>query len=68
VYEYRAGEKALVLSGARNFRFDLDLKNYNTFPAWYEIQKAVEDAAKNERANESQLPPLVPTPAHDSNP
>ena len=56
VYEYRAGEKALVLSAARNFRFDLDLKNYNTFPAWYDIQKAVEDAAKNQRANESQLP------------
>ncbi|MGD0769111.1 MAG: hypothetical protein ABSB42_13075 [Tepidisphaeraceae bacterium] len=68
VYEYRAGEKALVLSGARNFRFDLDLKNYNTFPAWYDIQKAVDDAAKNQRANESQLPPLAPTPAHDSNP
>ncbi|MGA2442832.1 MAG: hypothetical protein ABSH08_17905 [Tepidisphaeraceae bacterium] len=68
VYEYRAGEKALVLSGARNFRFDLDLKNYNTFPAWYDIQKAVDDAAKNQRANESQLPSLAPTPAHDSNP
>ncbi len=68
VYEYRAGEKALILSGARNFRYDLDLKNYNTFPAWYDIQKAVDDAAKNQRANESQLPSLVPAPAHDSNP
>lgn len=60
-YEYRAGEKALVLSAARNFRYDLDLKNYNTFPAWYDIQKAVQDAAKNQRANESQLPPLTPS-------
>ena len=68
VYEYRAGEKALVLSAARNFRFDLDLKNYNTFPAWYDIQKAVEDAAKNQRANESQLPPVIPPPPRENNP
>jgi hypothetical protein len=68
VYEYRAGEKALVLSAARNFRFDLDLKNYNTFPTWYDIQKAVQDAAQNQRANESQLPSVIPPPAHDSNP
>jgi hypothetical protein len=68
VYEYRAGEKALVLSAARNFRFDLDLKNYNSFPAWYDIQKAVQDAAQNQRANESQLPSVIPPPARDSNP
>jgi len=68
VYEYRAGEKALVLSAARNFRFDLDLKNYNTLPAWYDIQKAVDEAAKDQRTNESQLPSLVPPPPHDSNP
>ena len=68
VYEYRAGEKALVLSAARNFRFDLDLKNYNTFPAWYDIQKAVEDALKNQRMNESQLPSVVPPSAPDNNP
>jgi hypothetical protein len=67
VYEYRAGEKALVLSAARNFRFDLDLKNYNTFPAWYEIQKAVEDATKNERTNESQLPGVNPQPSGEQN-
>ena len=68
VYEYRAGEKALVLSAARNFRFDLDLKNYNTLPAWYDIQKAVEDAAKDQRTNESKLPSLIPQTPHDSNP
>jgi hypothetical protein len=67
-YEYRAGEKALVLSAARNFRFDLDLKNYNTSPAWYDIQKAVQDAAKDQRVNESQLPPVTPDSPHDSNP
>ncbi|MGD0463843.1 MAG: hypothetical protein ABSB74_15255 [Tepidisphaeraceae bacterium] len=68
VYEYRAGEKALILSAARNFRYDLDLKNYNTFPAWYDIQKAVEDAAKNQRMNESQLPSVIPPAPRDNNP
>ncbi|MGD0542016.1 MAG: hypothetical protein ABSB33_10895 [Tepidisphaeraceae bacterium] len=68
VYEYRAGEKALILSAARNFRYDLDLKNYNTFPAWYDIQKAVDDAAKNQRINESQLPSVVPPAPRDNNP
>jgi hypothetical protein len=68
VYEYRAGQQALVLSAARDFRFDLDLKNYNTFPAWYDIQKAVEEAAKDKQTNESQLPSLAPPPARDSNP
>jgi hypothetical protein len=68
VYEYRAGEKALVLSAARNFRYDLDLKNYNSFPAWYDIQKAVDEAAKDQRVNESQLPPLSPANPTDNNP
>jgi hypothetical protein len=68
VYEYRAGEKALILSAARNFRYDLDLKNYNTFPAWYDIQKAVDDAVKNQRINDSQLPSVVPPAPHDENP
>jgi len=68
VYEYRAGQQALVLSAARDFRSDLDLKNYNTFPAWYDIQKAVEEAAKDQRTNESQLPSLIPPPSRDSNP
>jgi hypothetical protein len=67
VYEYRAGEKALVLSAARNFRFDLDLKNYNTFPQWYLIKKAVEEAAKDEKKNESQLPGVIPAPQGDEN-
>jgi hypothetical protein len=70
VYEYRAGEKALVLSAARDFRFDLDLKNYNTSPPWYLIKKGTEEAAQNEKANESQLPGVnSPTEAtHDENP
>jgi hypothetical protein len=67
VYEYRAGEKALVLSAARNFRFDLDLKNYNTFPQWYLIKKAVDEAAKDEKKNESQLPGVIPAPQSDEN-
>jgi hypothetical protein len=67
VYEYRAGDQALVLSAARNFRFDLDLKNYNTIPAWFDIQKAVEEAAQNQQVNESQLPAVAPKPT-DNNP
>jgi hypothetical protein len=67
VYEYRAGEKALVLSAARNFRFDLDLKNYNTFPAWYLIKKAVDEAGGNEKTNESQLPGVIPAAPSDQN-
>jgi hypothetical protein len=67
VYEYRAGEQALVLSAARNFRFDLDLKNYNTFPQWYLIKKAVDEAAKDEKKNESQLPGVIPAPQGDGN-
>jgi hypothetical protein len=69
VYEYRSADKSLYLSAARNFRFDLDLKNYNTFPAWYDIQKAVKEAAGNDRVNESQLPPVIQQPAdNNSNP
>jgi hypothetical protein len=68
VYEYRAGQQALVLSAARDFHVDLDLKNYNTFPAWYDIQKAVEEAAKDKQTNESQLHSLAPPPSRDSNP
>jgi hypothetical protein len=49
VYEYRSGERALVLTAARHFRYDLGLKDYNTFPAWYDVQKQVEDAGKNQR-------------------
>lgn len=66
-YEYRSGDKTLVLSAARNFRFDLDLKNYNTSPAWYDIQKAVEEAAKSEHTNESQLSPLNSPAPRDNN-
>lgn len=68
VYEYRAGEKALVLSAARDFHSDLDLKNYNTFPAWYDIQKAVKDAAQNPQTNESQLPAVTPAAPRENNP
>jgi len=53
-YEYRSGEKALVLTAARHFRYDLQLKNYDTFPAWYDIKKLVEDQANAERATESK--------------
>jgi len=50
VYEYRSGERALVLTAARHFRYDLGLKDFNTFPAWYDVQKQVEDAGKNQHS------------------
>lgn len=53
-YEYRSGEKALVLTAARHFRYDLQLKNYDTFPAWYDIKKLVQDQADAERAMDSK--------------
>ena len=58
VYEYRSGERALVLTAARHFTYDLGLKDYNTFPAWYDVQKQVEDAATNQR---TQMPNPAPT-------
>jgi hypothetical protein len=60
VYEYRSGERALVLTAARHFRYDLGLKDYNTFPAWYDVQKQVEDAATNQRTVLPNPPPTVP--------
>jgi hypothetical protein len=65
-YEYQAGEKALVLTAARNFRYDMGLKNYNTFPAWYDIKKAVDDAARNGQINESRLPSVQPEAPKDN--
>jgi hypothetical protein len=60
VYEYRSGERALVLTAARHFRYDLGLKDYNTFPAWYDVQKQVEDAAANQRTSAPNLPSAPP--------
>jgi hypothetical protein len=67
-YEYRAGEKSLILTAARDFQYDMDLKNFNTFPAWYDIQKAVQDASRNDRVNESNLPSIAPDAAPKDNP
>jgi hypothetical protein len=52
-YEYRAGEKALVLTAARDFRYDLQLKNYDTFPAWYDVKKLVEDQENMQKTDSS---------------
>ncbi|MGD1278084.1 MAG: hypothetical protein ABR964_12800 [Tepidisphaeraceae bacterium] len=59
-YEYRSGEKALVLTAARHFRYDLQLKNYDTFPAWYDIKKLVQDQENADRATAS--PSTQPAP------
>ena len=42
VYEFYAGEKALRLVGARNFRNDRRLGNFNTEPDPREVEKWVE--------------------------
>ena len=55
-YEYRSGERALVLTAARHFRYDLSLKNFNTYPAWYDLQKMVDDEANAQRSTESKPP------------
>lgn len=48
-YEYRAGEKLLVLTAARSYRYDTALRNLNTYPAWYDIQKMIEEEQRNQR-------------------
>lgn len=42
-YEYRSGDRALVLTAARDFQYDLQLRNYNTYPAWFDVQKLLAD-------------------------
>lgn len=59
-YEYRAGEKSLVLTAARDFRYDLQLQNYDTFPAWYDVKKLVEDQDNSERSSSAQTPTTSP--------
>jgi hypothetical protein len=59
-YEYRAGEKALVLTSARSFRYDLQLKNFNTSPFWYDVQKLVQEQDNTDRINGSNPPPQSP--------
>jgi hypothetical protein len=60
-YEYRAGEKALVLTAARNFQYDLQLQNYDTFPAPFDVKKLVED----QNSSEHSETPAVPTTSPD---
>jgi hypothetical protein len=43
VYEYRSGDKALVLTAARDYEYDLRLRNYDTFPPDYDVKKLMED-------------------------
>jgi hypothetical protein len=61
-YEYKQGQQALVLTSARNFRYDLMLKQFNTFPLPNEVKKLVDDEAENNRvdAKPPQTPPEAP--------
>jgi hypothetical protein len=51
-YEYRSGSRALVLTAARHFAYDLQLKNYDTYPAWYDVQRLVQDQDASGRRTE----------------
>jgi hypothetical protein len=52
VYEYQPKDKQLVLTAARDFEYDVQLKNLNTDKPWYEIQKLIQ--------TENAPPPVVP--------
>src|SRR5450432_2366410 len=58
VYEYQAGNKDLTLTAARNFQYDLQLKDYNTSLHWYDVKKLVEDEATSPRG--AQANPASP--------
>ena len=57
VYEYYAGEKALRLVAARNFRNDRRLGNFNTDPDPRDVEKWVEAERNRPRA-----PAAAPAP------
>lgn len=66
-YEYIAGQKQLRLAAARNFKFDRDLRSYNTLPQPEEIERLVQLQAAGVRgkeganpAGEIPVPPINP--------
>ena len=65
-YEFFTGDKTLRLVAARDFHWDRRLKNYNTLPAWPEVQKLVE--LQNQNVRENPAPPASqPADAPDAN-
>jgi hypothetical protein len=59
-YEYRAGDKSLVLTAARDYQYDLQLRNYDTFPPFYDVKKLVEDqnsARQTDEPGDATTPP-----------
>ena len=56
-YEYRAGDKSLVLTAARDYRYDLQLRNYDTFPPFYDVKKLVEDQDNMRKTDQSGAAP-----------
>jgi hypothetical protein len=53
VYEYRSGDKSLVLTAARDFQYDLQMKNFDTFPPYYDMQKLVQDQNNGKATDQS---------------
>ena len=49
-YEYYPGNRSLRLVAARNFRYDRQLSNHNTFPEPAEIKAMLDKERANERA------------------
>jgi hypothetical protein len=50
-YEYTPGNRSLRLVAARNFRYDRQLQNHNTFPEPAEIKGMLEKQQANQRGN-----------------
>ena len=64
-YEYTPGNRSLRLVAARNFRYDRQLENHNTFPEPGEIKAMLEKQQANERGNQ---PPAPAKPAPPEQP
>ena len=64
-YEYYPGNRSLRLVAARNFRYDRQLENHNTFPEPGEIKAMLEKQQANERGN---APPPAGQPAPPEQP
>jgi hypothetical protein len=68
-YEYTPGNRSLRLVAARNFRYDRQLENHNTFPAPAEIKAMLEKEQATDRANPpAAQPPPAPTAPTEQQP
>ena len=68
-YEYTTANRSLRLVAARNFRFDRQLNNHNTFPEPNEIKAMLDKERNNERVNApGNAPAPQPGPAEHPQP